>query len=283
MAKLLKPFKDWTTYTGHSGIDYGKPTGTPVRSSQGGVIVESKWFNDRSGWMRALKHDNGIIEKAYHLRDLAGPRVGEFVPAGEPWAYVGNSGTITTGPHLHHEIWLGDWLRSGSGYWLYVDDGHYVGEGSSAGSGSTAFPTEAEKDEEMGMKVVRNRNGYYFADEFGGENIATYKSSDMTVDDLIKASVAVFGYEDTTDRTADVAKAVSQRRWNAKRNEIVNETIARIVPLLTGNETSFDPQLIRDAIAEALAGTTIDAEVSDEVRDDIANRVLDKQAERLKD
>lgn len=157
MAKLLMPFSNPTTYAGHSGIDYGVPTGTPVRSSQPGVIVESRWFNKRSGYMRALRHDNGIIEKGYHLRDLSGPGIGTYVPPGTPWAYTGNTGTMTTGPHLHHEIWLNDWLRSGDGYWLYVDRGVWVGQGSTSGGGSTAFPvpdssnTDPDEEEEMAL------------------------------------------------------------------------------------------------------------------------------------
>lgn len=170
MAKLLMPFSNPTTYAGHSGIDYGVPTGTPVRSSQPGVIVESRWFNNRSGYMRALKHDTGVIEKGYHLESLNGPKIGTYVPAGTPWAYTGNTGTATTGPHLHHEIWLGDWLRSGDGYWLYVDRSAWVGQGSSAGDGSTTLPKPVpeedlsiifEEDEMSKYKMYYTENPNY--------------------------------------------------------------------------------------------------------------------------
>jgi len=51
-----------------------------------------------------LRHDNDLITVYKHNASLSKTQ-GELVTAGEVIATVGNTGELTTGPHLHFELW----------------------------------------------------------------------------------------------------------------------------------------------------------------------------------
>ncbi|MFC2138154.1 M23 family metallopeptidase, partial [Bacteroidota bacterium] len=51
-----------------------------------------------------IQHDNNIISVYKHNSVLL-KKAGNYVKAGEAIAIVGNSGELTTGPHLHFELW----------------------------------------------------------------------------------------------------------------------------------------------------------------------------------
>jgi murein DD-endopeptidase MepM/ murein hydrolase activator NlpD len=150
------------SYLGHNGIDYPQPLHTPVRSAEPGIITRSGKFNERSGLMRELTHLIGgvtIAERAYHLVNLSGPAVGQTVPAGAEWAYVGSTGSISTGPHLHHEVWINGILEPPPAYWDHVDRTRYVGDGQTSGEGGTPFPIPTPPP---APKQGENDMGYYF-------------------------------------------------------------------------------------------------------------------------
>ena len=54
--------------------------------------------------MIQVQHKNNIISMYKHNAKLL-KKTGEAVKAGEALAIVGNSGELTTGPHLHFELW----------------------------------------------------------------------------------------------------------------------------------------------------------------------------------
>lgn len=130
------PFSNPHTYAGHGGIDYPQPTGTPVRAIGDGIITYSGWWNQNAGNTRTVTLDGGGLQSINcHLVNLAGPRVGSRVRAGDVIGYVGSTGR-STGPHLHHELWLNGVKKAGADYWRYIDRGRVVGSGAGAGSGA---------------------------------------------------------------------------------------------------------------------------------------------------
>ena len=51
-----------------------------------------------------VQHGNGLISVYKHNSALL-KKQGDVVQAGEAIAIIGNSGELTTGPHLHFELW----------------------------------------------------------------------------------------------------------------------------------------------------------------------------------
>ncbi|NIO40296.1 MAG: peptidoglycan DD-metalloendopeptidase family protein [Burkholderiales bacterium] len=87
----------------HRGIDYGAPTGTPVRATANGRVT----FASRKGGygkLISLRHANGYGTRYAHLSRFAkGVRQGTRVQQGQVIGYVGQTG-LASGPHLHYEF-----------------------------------------------------------------------------------------------------------------------------------------------------------------------------------
>lgn len=87
----------------HYGVDILAVKNSAIKSIARGVVVASDWTAE-SGNTIAIQHPNNILTVYKHnsvlLRDI-----GEYVNAGEAIATIGNSGTMTDGPHLHFELW----------------------------------------------------------------------------------------------------------------------------------------------------------------------------------
>jgi murein DD-endopeptidase MepM/ murein hydrolase activator NlpD len=88
----------------HFAIDVSAPEGTPVRAVADGVVILAE-YSVENGHVIAISHANNLVSFYKHNKVLA-RQVGSYVSAGEPIAFVGNSGENTTGPHLHFELWV---------------------------------------------------------------------------------------------------------------------------------------------------------------------------------
>jgi murein DD-endopeptidase MepM/ murein hydrolase activator NlpD len=85
----------------HAGVDYGVPSGTPVRACAAGKVVLAR-FREATGESVIVEHLPGVYSLYYHLSRLD-VEEGAFVMQGD---IVGESGMtgLATGPHLHWEI-----------------------------------------------------------------------------------------------------------------------------------------------------------------------------------
>lgn len=87
----------------HHGVDYAARTGTPIRSTGDGRIVQ-RGRNGGYGNFVLIRHGNRYSTAYAHLHRFAsGQRVGSRVDQGEVIGYVGSTGR-STGPHLHYEF-----------------------------------------------------------------------------------------------------------------------------------------------------------------------------------
>jgi murein DD-endopeptidase MepM/ murein hydrolase activator NlpD len=87
----------------HKGVDYAAHTGTPVRATAAGRILERR---RKGGYGRTvvIRHGGKYSTLYAHLsRYQRGQRPGSLVKQGEIIGYVGMSG-LATGPHLHYEF-----------------------------------------------------------------------------------------------------------------------------------------------------------------------------------
>ncbi len=90
----------------HTGVDFGVPYGTPIRSAGAGV-VEIAGRNGAYGITIEIKHNSNYETLYAHMSKLAaGIRRGTRVNQGQIIGYVGSTGR-STGPHLHYEIRVG--------------------------------------------------------------------------------------------------------------------------------------------------------------------------------
>ncbi len=74
-----------------------------VKSVLEGSVILASWTPE-TGHVIAIQHANNLLSIYKHNSVLL-KKVGNFVDAGEAIAMVGNSGELSTGPHLHFELW----------------------------------------------------------------------------------------------------------------------------------------------------------------------------------
>lgn len=88
---------------GHIGIDFVVKVGTPVYAAANGYVVFAD-YTPRDGYMMIINHADDYITVYKHCSILL-KKVRDRVFQGELISLSGNTGEITTGPHLHFEIW----------------------------------------------------------------------------------------------------------------------------------------------------------------------------------
>jgi hypothetical protein len=89
---------------GHHGIDYGVSEGTPVVAAAAGTV--SYQDSPALGQVIRVTHEGGYATQYAHLSRKAAP-AGATVAQGDLIGYSGNTGTQTSGAHLHFELWQG--------------------------------------------------------------------------------------------------------------------------------------------------------------------------------
>jgi len=87
----------------HFAIDIAVDTGTPVKAVSDGRVVLSEWTME-TGHVIIIDHGDMLLSAYKHNSSLLKSQ-NELVVAGEVIALSGNQGTLTTGPHLHFELW----------------------------------------------------------------------------------------------------------------------------------------------------------------------------------
>ena len=87
----------------HFAIDIVAAKDTPVKAVATGRVIFAEWTAS-TGYVVILEHNQDLISVYKHNGSLTKSQ-GKIVRAGEVIATVGNTGELTTGPHLHFELW----------------------------------------------------------------------------------------------------------------------------------------------------------------------------------
>ena len=87
----------------HLAIDISVDIGTPVKAVSNGRVILSEWTT-QTGYVLIIDHGNDLISVYKHNSKLLKSQ-GEIVKQGEIIGLSGNSGVLTSGPHLHFELW----------------------------------------------------------------------------------------------------------------------------------------------------------------------------------
>lgn len=87
----------------HYAVDVVTTLNSPVKATADGTVIFANWTPD-TGHVIILKHNNDLISVYKHNNSLTKEQ-GDLVKAGEVIATAGNTGELSTGPHLHFELW----------------------------------------------------------------------------------------------------------------------------------------------------------------------------------
>lgn len=87
----------------HYAVDVVVPKNTPIKAAADGRVVLASWTSD-SGYVIIIDHGNQLLSVYKHNSSLTKEQ-GDFVKAREVIAISGSSGALSTGPHLHFELW----------------------------------------------------------------------------------------------------------------------------------------------------------------------------------
>ncbi|SEQ34030.1 M23 family metallopeptidase [Neolewinella agarilytica] len=87
----------------HLGVDILAPQDTPIKAVRDGIVFISE-FTSSNGNVVGIQHDNNLITFYKHNSQLL-KKVGDRVRASEAIAIIGNTGELSSGPHLHFELW----------------------------------------------------------------------------------------------------------------------------------------------------------------------------------
>jgi murein DD-endopeptidase MepM/ murein hydrolase activator NlpD len=87
----------------HFGVDLVAKDKSRISSVLDGTVLISHWTSE-TGYVIAIQHKNDYVS-LYKHNSLLLKEVGDFVNTGDHIAVIGNSGELSSGPHLHFELW----------------------------------------------------------------------------------------------------------------------------------------------------------------------------------
>lgn len=91
----------------HYGVDIFDSRNTPIYASESGTVTKYTGTHSGYGLIVEISHGNGYTTRYAHLESKV-VSVGDRVVKGQLIAYMGDSGTTSSEPHLHFEIRCND-------------------------------------------------------------------------------------------------------------------------------------------------------------------------------
>ena len=99
----LSEFRKKNGMQPHSGVDWAKPEGTPIPSIANGTIVLQQWSDvlGNVSVLRVMSSDQKLYYVGFCHLKAEGMKVGTKVKEGDVIGLVGNTGSASSGAHLH--------------------------------------------------------------------------------------------------------------------------------------------------------------------------------------
>ena len=98
---ISQPFNNETK---HFAVDIALAKDVPIKSVATGTVILADWTAD-TGYVIVIKHDYGLLSVYKHNSSIEKSQ-GDLVAAGEVIAFAGSTGELSTGYHLHFELWI---------------------------------------------------------------------------------------------------------------------------------------------------------------------------------
>lgn len=89
--------------TDHTAVDIVGMPNSRISAVLNGTVIFAGWTIE-TGYIIYVQHASDLVSAYKHNAELL-KDVGDHVDAGEAIAIMGNTGELTTGPHLHFELW----------------------------------------------------------------------------------------------------------------------------------------------------------------------------------
>lgn len=108
-VSFFKPVSGYVTNkfdasAAHFGVDIVPDNDKTVKAALAGTVIFSGWTVE-TGNVISIQHDQNLISVYKHNASLLKDQ-GSYVEVGEPIAISGESGELSSGPHLHFELWM---------------------------------------------------------------------------------------------------------------------------------------------------------------------------------
>ena len=95
--------RDFESAEKHFGIDIASKEGSDFKAVADGTVISAGWTIN-NGYSIYIQHAGGMVSVYKHASRLY-RQTGELVQKGENIGIVGNTGLLSSGPHLHFELW----------------------------------------------------------------------------------------------------------------------------------------------------------------------------------
>lgn len=103
----------------HFAVDIVLEENTPIKAIAEGTVIFSEWTAE-TGFVIILEHSTGMLSVYKHNASLT-KKQGEAVLAGEVIATAGNTGELSTGYHLHFELWIDGYPMDPENFFKFYD------------------------------------------------------------------------------------------------------------------------------------------------------------------
>ena len=98
----------------HFAVDIAVSKDTPVKAAADGTIIFAEW-TAMTGYVIIIEHSNDLLS-VYKHNSALNKNQGDLVLAGEVIAAAGSTGELSTGPHLHFELWSNGYAYNPTDY-----------------------------------------------------------------------------------------------------------------------------------------------------------------------
>ena len=88
----------------HFAVDIALEKDVPIKAVSTGTVILADWTAE-TGYVIVIKHDYGLLSVYKHNSSIEKSQ-GDLVAAGEVIAFAGDTGELSTGYHLHFELWI---------------------------------------------------------------------------------------------------------------------------------------------------------------------------------
>lgn len=245
----------------HRGTDFA-PGGLPIPAVSDGVVVRDE-RQAGLGNVVTVRADDGIFWACSHMAARTPFNVGDRVARGDTVGVVGNTGSLTTGRHLHFTM---SPSSDDPAFGVVFDCIPYITArlASTAGGGTTPFPTDKRRTDEMPQRyqLKSNPNKLALAGHVGAAVPGNW--DEYVRDDAKDGNRAPYEFKQYGE-----ARIVEQAEWDRLKKLYTTGSPVGDITVTGSQPADFKP--LADAIISAI--NSLPSAVATAINTDTAKRL----------